>query len=194
MQQQPQPVFFNTGPDPTGTQTRKGILNNFRRGARRRSCRARGTRRLEAVRIVETTTVSRTTGGPGGQAQLSWAQRSGGGTPPDRRTQQIRSLLRTSLDHGLDDYECRGRRKQASIRDSFVLPCGIDDWSHRTVPHDCIESFFLVGGGGSHGFPRHSLKILMLQLSLKTRPQSKPTLGGGGSGGGRGTTAIEPAP
>ncbi len=28
MQQPPQPVFFNTGPDPTGTQTRKGILKH----------------------------------------------------------------------------------------------------------------------------------------------------------------------
>ncbi len=27
VQQPPQPVFFYTGPDPTGTQTRKGILN-----------------------------------------------------------------------------------------------------------------------------------------------------------------------
>ncbi len=28
MRQQPQPVFFNTGPDQTGTQTRKGILKH----------------------------------------------------------------------------------------------------------------------------------------------------------------------
>ena len=67
----------------------------FRRGARRRSCRARETRRLEVVRSIEATTVSRTSGRPGGQAQLSWAQRSGGGTPPYRRTRQIRSLRLT---------------------------------------------------------------------------------------------------
>ncbi len=45
VQQPPLPVFFNAGPGPTGTQTRKGVYKMFRLGAIR-NCQA--TRDTEA--------------------------------------------------------------------------------------------------------------------------------------------------
>ena len=50
---------------------------------------------------IETPTISRTTRGLRGHVHLSWTQRSGGGTPPDRWTRQN---LITSPDLGLDDH------------------------------------------------------------------------------------------
>ena len=48
-------------------------------------------------------------------------------------------------------------------------------------------------GGFSPRFPPTHLEDFHVKFILKTRPRSKPTVGGG-SGGSRGTAAIEPAP
>ena len=69
VQQPPQPVFFNTMPGLTGTQTRKGDYQVFRRGAIG-NCQAKvDTEARRLIGSIETPALF--TGGLGGHAQLS---------------------------------------------------------------------------------------------------------------------------
>jgi len=67
VRQPPQPAFFYARPGPTGTQTRKGVFNKFRRGAMR-SCRARvdpEARRMSASSRLRQSPVQPVGGGTG---------------------------------------------------------------------------------------------------------------------------------
>jgi hypothetical protein len=164
VQQPPQPVFFNTRPGPTGTQTRKGILNYVQTRSEKEELPRKGdpeTRGCSQHRGYDSLPHNGEARGTGTAILGTEIGRRDPPGPSDS-TNQI-----TSPDPGLGDYGCRGRRKQVDLRGSFVLPYGIDGWSHRTVPQDCIES---LAGVFSHGFPRHSLKIFMSRLSSQTRP------------------------
>jgi len=74
---------FYAGPDPTGIQIRKGVYKMFKLGAIG-NCQATGDtkarRKSEASRLRHSPVQQG--GGQGDKRQLSWIQRSGGGTHP----------------------------------------------------------------------------------------------------------------
>ena len=88
------------------------------------------------------TTVSRTTGEPGGQAQLSWAQRSGGGTPPDRRARQIGPHYLTL---GLSVNDCRRRRKTSRLQEQLKIAAREDPKIER---YEAPQGRLPRAGGG----------------------------------------------
>ena len=61
VQQPPQPVFLNTKPGPTGTQTRKGFLKQVQARSDEELPRKGGPGDSKAERSIETPAVSRTT-------------------------------------------------------------------------------------------------------------------------------------
>ena len=125
VQQPPHPVFLNTKPGPTGTQTRKGVLNKFKREAMR-SCRARAdpeTRRLNAASRLRRSPV-----------QL-WSKGQ------DALTESAHSSLgpkSSSLqpDPGQADREGSDEYTESAVGEQclFVLLVGIGDGSYRAPP------------------------------------------------------------
>ncbi len=81
-------------------------------------------------------------GEPRGHAQLSWTQRSRGGTPPDRRAREIGPHFLTL---GLPVNDCRGRRKISRLQEQLEIAATEDPKIQRyEAPHGLLPR---AGGG-----------------------------------------------
>jgi len=166
VQQPPQPVFLNTGPSPTGTQTRKGVLNKFMRGAMR-SCHAwvdPETRRLNATSRLRKSRVQLWSRGHDASTKsvhISFGPKSSSLKPDPGQTDR----------EGCE--ECNGVGSERAV--SFRAASRDRRLELPSSPQDGNESL----RGGSPRFPPTHPEDFHVKFILKTRPRSKPTVGGG---------------